>query len=51
VGRLTPAAAAAQKGSVGPCPAHHQAEQTAANRLETSHGHARHFPRRIRHER
>src|SRR6185437_9723136 len=26
VGRLTPAAAAAQKGSVGPCPAHHQAE-------------------------
>jgi hypothetical protein len=43
-GHLTPGAAATQKGSAGPCPTHRPADQTATNRLETSHGHARHFP-------
>ena len=44
VGHLTPAAAATQKGSAGPCPAHRQADQTATDRLETSRGYARHLP-------
>ena len=44
VGRLTPAAAATQKGSADLCPVHRPADQTATDRLETSGGYARYFP-------